>query len=134
MGVLISDGRWLALEVRPPAGSRGLGLRHTAAQVKAFRFRAQRSSWTTCGHYRADRQYLAALSPRRPRPGAGVRHTPRPTVGVRLLSILADCHQSECREASYIQGLLKARAESPAAARSVGADREAQGRQKEAPF
>jgi hypothetical protein len=36
-------------------------------------------------------------------------YTPRPTVGVRLLSILADCHQ-HAGEAAYIRGLLKARA------------------------
>jgi hypothetical protein len=53
------------------------------------------------------KQYLAALRPadleRELEPGPDP-----PTVGVRIVSIVADCHQ-HAGEASYIRGLLKAR-------------------------
>jgi hypothetical protein len=95
---------------RPP-DHEDSGYGHTAAQVKAFRSPSAR---VQLDYLKATTErtklYLATLSP------ADLDleldepwYTPRPTVGVRLLSILADCHQ-HAGEAAYIRGLLKARA------------------------
>jgi hypothetical protein len=85
------------------------GYGHTAAQVRAFR---SPSAKIQLDYLRAvterSKQYLATLTPADlDRELDEPWHTPRPTVGVRLLSIVADCHQ-HAGEASYIRGLLKA--------------------------
>jgi hypothetical protein len=101
---------------RPP-DHEDSGYGHTAAQVKAFR---SPSTKVQVDYLRATtertKRYLAGLSP-----GAldRVLYEPAPdpaTVGVRLLSILADCHQ-HAGEAAYIRGLLKARTSRARAAR-----------------
>ena len=95
---------------RPP-DHEDSGYGHTAAQVAAFRSPSAKVqldylSATT----ERTKEYLAALTPADlDRELDEAWYTPRPTVGVRLLSILADCHQ-HAGEASYIRGLLKARA------------------------
>jgi hypothetical protein len=92
------------------------GYGHTPRQVAAFR---SPSAKVQLDYLRATtertKQYLASLSPS---DLDRVLDEPGPdpaTVGVRLLSILADCHQ-HAGEAAYIQGLLKARAKAPRAA------------------
>ena len=106
------DG-WHAKFNRPPDHDDS-GYGHTAAQVRAFR---SPSAKVQLDYLRATtertKQYLASLTPTdldRPlEPG------PDPsTVGVRLLSIVADCHQ-HAGEASYIRGLIKARGRAAAA-------------------
>jgi hypothetical protein len=92
---------------RPP-DHEDSGYGHTAAQVRAFR---SPSAKVQLDYLRATtertKQYLASLTPADldralDEPG------PAPaTVGVRLLSILADCH-FHAGEASYISGLVKA--------------------------
>jgi hypothetical protein len=96
------------------------GYGHTPAQVKAFR---SPSAKVQLDYLKAaterTKEYLAGLAPTDldrtlDEPG------PDPaTVGVRLLSILADCHQ-HAGEAAYVRGLLKARAK---AARATSAKR-----------
>lgn len=93
-----------------PADHEDSGYGHTAAQVRAFR---SPSAKVQLDYLRAvterTKQYLARLSPADlDRELDEPWHTPRPTVGVRLLSILADCHQ-HAGEAAYIHGLLKGR-------------------------
>jgi hypothetical protein len=85
------------------------GYGHTAEQVRAFR---SPSAKVQLDYLRAvterTKEYLTALSPA---DLDRVLDEPGPdpaTVGVRLLSILADCHQ-HAGEASYIRGLLRAR-------------------------
>jgi hypothetical protein len=85
------------------------GYGHTAAQVRAFR---SPSAKVQLDYLRAaterTKDYLASLTPA---DLDRVLDEPGPdpaTVGVRLVSILADCHQ-HAGEASYIRGLLKAR-------------------------
>ena len=99
-----------------PADHDDSGYGHTPAQVEAFR---SPSAKVQLDYLRATtertKQYLASLRPAdldRPlEPG------PDPsTVAVRLVSIMADCHQ-HAGEAAYIGGLIKARdkaARSPA--------------------
>jgi hypothetical protein len=92
-----------------PADHEDSGYGHTAAQVRAFR---SPSAKVQLDYLRAvterTKEYLAALTPEAlDRELDEPWYTPRPTVGVRLLSILADCHQ-HAGEASYINGLLKA--------------------------
>jgi DinB superfamily len=91
------------------------GYGHTAAQVRAFR---SPSAKVQLEYLRATtkrtKRYLASLEPadlKRPlEPG------PDPsTVAIRLVSILADCHQ-HAGEAAYINGLLKARAKASGSA------------------
>jgi len=92
-----------------PADHEDSGYGHTAAQVRAFR---SPSAKVQVDYLRVvtkrTKHYLASLTPadldRELEPGPDP-----PTVGVRLLSILADCHQ-HAGEASYIRGLLKTRA------------------------
>jgi hypothetical protein len=100
---------------RPP-DHEDSGYGHTPRQVAAFR---SPSAKVQLDYLRATtertKQYLATLSPSDlDRELDEPWYTPRPTVGVRLLSILADCHQ-HAGEASYIRGLLKARAKAPRA-------------------
>jgi hypothetical protein len=58
------------------------------------------------------KQYLASLAPAElDRELDESWQQPRPTVAVRIVSILADCHQ-HAGEASYIRGLLEAKAKS----------------------
>jgi hypothetical protein len=94
---------------RPP-DHEDSGYGHTAAQVRAFR---SPSTKLQLDYLRATtertKQYLASLTPA---DLDRVLDEPGPdpaTVGVRLLSILADCHQ-HAGEAAYINGLVKARA------------------------
>jgi hypothetical protein len=102
------DG-WHAKFDRPPDhDDHGYG--HTAAQVRAFR---SPSSKVQLDYLRATtdrtKRYLASLKPAElDRALDESWYTPRPTVAVRLVSILADCHH-HAGEASYIRGLLKAR-------------------------
>jgi hypothetical protein len=104
---------------RPP-DHEDSGYGHTPAQVRAFRSPPAK---TQLDYLRAvtarTKQYLAGLaSGDLDRELDESWYTPRPTVGVRIVSILADCHQ-HAGEASYIRGLLKAgrRAAGPAARR-----------------
>ena len=103
------DG-WHAKFDRPPVhDDHGYG--RTAAQVRAFR---SPSAKVQLDYLRATtdraKQYLASAEPRPiDRELDESWYTPRPTVGVRIVSILADCHQ-HAGEAAYIRGLLKARA------------------------
>ena len=103
------DG-WHAKFNRPPDHDDS-GYGHTAAQVRAFR---SPSAKVQLDYLRATtdrtKQYLASLSPADlDRELDESWYTPRPTVGVRIVSIVADCHQ-HAGEAAYIRGLLKARA------------------------
>ena len=89
------------------------GYGHTPEQVRAFR---SPSAKVQLAYLRAvtDRtnRYLASLTPAeldRELDESG--QDPPPTVAVRIVSIVADCHQ-HAGEASYIRGLLKARARS----------------------
>jgi DinB superfamily len=94
-----------------PADHEDSGYGHTVAQVRAFR---SPSAKVQLDYLRTvtdrTKQYLATLTPADlDRELDEPWYTPRPTVGVRLLSIVADCHH-HAGEASYIRGLLKARA------------------------
>jgi hypothetical protein len=100
---------------RPP-DHEDSGYGHTARQVAAFR---SPSAKVQLDYLRAaterTKQYLARLSPS---DLDRVLDEPGPdpaTVGVRLLSILADCHQ-HAGEAAYIRGLIRARGKAPRAA------------------
>jgi DinB superfamily len=96
-----------------PADHDDSGYGHTPEQVRAFR---SPSANVQLDYLRAvtarTKHYLASLTPAdldRPLDEPG----PDPaTVGVRLVSIVADCHQ-HAGEASYIRGLLKARGRRP---------------------
>lgn len=86
------------------------GYGHTAQQVRAF---ASPSARVQLDYLRAvtarTLEYLASLAPRDLAQELDEPWSqPRPTVAVRIVSILADCHQ-HAGEASYIRGLLKAR-------------------------
>ena len=103
------DG-WHARFNRPPDHDDS-GYGHTAEQVRAFR---SPSAKVQLDYLRATtdrtKQYLASLRPADlDRELDESWYTPRPTVGVRILSIVADCHQ-HAGEAAYIRGLLKSRA------------------------
>jgi hypothetical protein len=102
------DG-WHAKFNRPP-DHEDSGYGHTPAQVSAFR---SPSAKVQLDYLRATtertKQYLTSLTPDDlDRELDESWYTPRPTVGVRLLSIVADCHQ-HAGEAAYIRGLIKAR-------------------------
>jgi hypothetical protein len=103
----VRDG-WHRKFDRPP-DHEDSGYGHTAAQVRAFRSPSARVQLdylrvTT----KRTKRYLATLSPSDlDRELDEPWQTPRPTVGVRLVSILTDCHW-HAGEASYIKGLLKA--------------------------
>ena len=108
------DG-WHAKFNRPPDHDDS-GYGHTAAQVKAFR---SPSAKVQLDYLRAvterTKQYLASITtteldrPLEPGPDPS-------TVAVRIVSIVTDCHL-HAGEASYINGLIKARDK---AARSGG--------------
>jgi hypothetical protein len=121
---------------RPP-DHEDSGYGHTPAQVKAFR---SPSAKVQLDYLRAvterTKEYVLTLSPADlDRELDEPWYTPRPTVGVRLLSIVADCHQ-HAGEASYIRGLLKARERaarpSRPARRARAARRKAPGRKRRA--
>jgi hypothetical protein len=87
------------------------GYGHTAAEVRAFR---SPSAKVQLDYLRAvterTKHYLASLSPADlDRELDEPWQKPPPTVGVRIVSIVADCHH-HAGEASYIRGLLKAKA------------------------
>ena len=100
---------WCRRFKRPPDPD-DTGYGHTAEQVRGFR----------SPRARIQLDYLRAVVNRSKRYLASLRPTdlgrkldepwsrPRPTVAVRVVSILADCHH-HAGEASYIRGLLKAR-------------------------
>jgi DinB superfamily len=91
------------------------GYGHTPAQVRAFRSPSARVQLDYLdATTKQTKRYLASLKPAdldRPiEPGSDPS-----TVAIRLLSILADCHQ-HAGEAAYINGLLKAQARAGASA------------------
>jgi hypothetical protein len=93
-----------------PADPDDTGYGHTPEQVRAFK---SPSVTIQLGYLRAvierTKQYLASLTPADlDRELDEPWQKPLPTVGVRIVSILADCHQ-HAGEASYIRGLLKAK-------------------------
>jgi len=93
-----------------PADPDDTGYGHTSEQVRVFRSPSAR---TQLDYLRASvertKQYLASLTPSDlDRELDEPWFQPLPTVGVRIVSILADCHQ-HAGEASYIRGLLKAK-------------------------
>jgi hypothetical protein len=101
--------RWHA-KFKRPADPDDTGYGHTPAEVRAFRSPSARiqSDYLRPAVERAKR-YLMTLGP-----GDLARvldepwQRPRPTVGVRIVSVVADCHH-HAGEASYIRGLLKNR-------------------------
>ena len=104
------DG-WHAKFDRPPDHDDS-GYGHTPEQVRAFR---SPSAKVQLDYLRAvteqTKQYLASLSSADLDRELDESSQDPPTVGVRIVSIVADCHQ-HAGEASYIRGLLKARAKS----------------------
>jgi DinB family protein len=105
------DG-WHAKFGRPPDHDDS-GYGHTPEQVRAFR---SPSAKVQLDYLRAvtdrTKKYLASLSPTDlDRELDESWQTPPPTVAVRIVSIVTDCHE-HAGEASYIRGLLKARAKS----------------------
>lgn len=96
-----------------PADSEDTGYGDTAARVRAFR---SPSGKVQLEYLRATvartQAYLAALDPADLDRELDEPYRPRPTVAVRILSILVDCHQ-HAGEASYIRGLLRARGRRP---------------------
>jgi hypothetical protein len=105
-----SDG-WHQKFNRPPDHDDS-GYGHTPEQVRAFR---SPSAKVQLDYLRAvtDRtnRYLASLTPAELDRELDESRQDPPTVAVRIVSIVADCHQ-HAGEASYIRGLLKARARS----------------------
>ncbi len=94
-----------------PADPDDTGYGHTAEQVRAFKSPSVKAQ---LDYLRAvvgrTKQYLASLTPSDlDRELNEPWQQPLPTVGVRIVSVLADCHQ-HAGEASYIRGLLKAKA------------------------
>jgi hypothetical protein len=97
------------------------GYGHTAEQVRAFR---SPSAKVQLDYLRAvtdrTKRYVASLTPAElDRELDESWQDSPPTVAVRIVSIVADCHQ-HAGEASYIRGLLKARARSAPAATRAG--------------
>lgn len=107
------------------------GYGHTPGQVRAFK---SPSVKVQLDYLRATvertKQYLASVgSDDLDRELDEPWYQPRPTVGVRIVSILADCHH-HAGEASYIRGLLRAegkRSKPPGRARA-GASARGRGR------
>jgi hypothetical protein len=92
-----------------PADPDDTGYGHTAAQVRAFRSPSVKVQLDYLRVTVARTQaYLAGLTPADLDRELDEPYRPRPTVAVRILSILADCHQ-HAGEASYIRGLIMAR-------------------------
>ena len=111
-----------------PADPDDSGYGHTPEQVRAF---ASPSVRTQLEYARAvlgrTKAYLASLNPADlDRELDEPWYRPLPTVGVRIVSVLADCHY-HAGEASYIRGLLKARA---TRSKSSGRKRRVSGRKK----
>ena len=122
--------RWHARFGRP-ADPEDSGYRHTAAQVRAFR---SPSAKTQLDYLQATvvrtKQYLAGLAPAElDRELDEAWQQPPPTVAVRLVSILTDCHL-HAGEASYLRGLLRARRKS---ARALVAKRTARPAARKSP-
>ena len=97
------------------------GYGHTAEQVRAFR---SPSAKVQLDYLRAvtdrTKRYVASLTPAElDRELDESWQDSPPTVAVRIVSIVADCHQ-HAGEAAYIRGLLKARARSAAPATRAG--------------
>ncbi len=93
-----------------PADPDDTGYGHTPEQVRAFKSPSVR---VQLEYLRAvvgrTKQYLASLTPSDlDRELDEPWQQPRPTVGVRIASVLVDVHQ-HAGEASYIRGLLKAK-------------------------
>ncbi len=91
------------------ADAEDTGYGHTAAQVRAF---TSPSVAVQLDYLRATaertKRYLASLGPADlDRKLDEPWQRPRPTVGVRIVSVLTDCHW-HAGEASYIRGLLGA--------------------------
>ncbi len=104
----IKDG-WYK-RFKRPADPEDTGYGHTPQQVRAFKSPSVR---VQLDYLRAvverTKQYLASLTPSDlDRELDEPWYKPLPTVGVRIVSVLADCHQ-HAGEASYIRGLLKAK-------------------------
>ena len=99
-----------------PADHDDSGYGHTAEQVRAFR---SPSAKVQLDYLRAvtgrTKHYLASLTPADLDRALDEPGPDPPTVGVRLVSIVTDCHL-HAGEASYIRGLLKARDPSTRAA------------------
>jgi hypothetical protein len=113
--VWVRDG-WHRKFNRPPDHDDS-GYGHTPAQVRAFRSPSAKVQLDYLHATTArTKRYLASLTPADlPRP---IEPGPDPsTVAIRLVSILADCHQ-HAGEAAYINGLLKAQAKAGRSARS----------------
>lgn len=109
--------RWHARFGRPADGD-DTGYGHTPEEVRAFRSPSGR---VQLAYLRAvvarTKGYLATLTPEAlDRELDEPWYRPPPTVAVRLVSILADCHQ-HAGEASYIRGLRLAARRAPATGR-----------------
>jgi hypothetical protein len=94
---------------RRPADPDDSGYGHTPEQVRAFESPSVKTQLDYLDAVvQRTKRYLAALSPSAlDRKLEEPWFKPLPTVGVRIVSILADCHQ-HAGQASYIRGLLKA--------------------------
>ncbi|MFQ5801424.1 MAG: DinB family protein [Candidatus Methylomirabilales bacterium] len=108
----IRDG-WHKKFKRPPDPD-DTGYGHTPAEVRAFKSSSAR---VQLDYLRAvvkrTKQYLASLTPADlDRELNEPWYKPLPTMGIRIVSVLADCHQ-HAGEASYIRGLLKAKGKRP---------------------
>ena len=104
----IRDGWHAKFKRAPDPDDTGYG--HTAAQVRAFRSPSARIQLEYLRPVvERTKQYLASLGPADlDRELDEPWQRPRPTVGVRIVSVLTDCHW-HAGEASYIRGLLKRR-------------------------
>lgn len=98
-----------ARKFKRPADPDDTGYGHTPRQVSAFRSPSVRTQLDYLRVVvRRTKRYLASLSPADlDRKLDEPWFRPRPTVGVRLVSVLADCHQ-HAGEASYLRGWLEA--------------------------
>jgi hypothetical protein len=100
-------GKWYAKFNRPP-DARDSGFGDTAEEVAAFR---SPDTEVLLGYIKdsteASKRYIRSLSSGDLDRVLGGHWNPPPTVGVRLVSILADIHQ-HTGEASYIRGLREA--------------------------
>ena len=117
------DG-WHAKFGRPPDHDDS-GYGHTPEQVRAFR---SPSAKVQLDYLRAvtdrTKQYLVSLSSADLDRELDESSPDPPTVGVRIVSIVTDCHL-HAGEASYIRGLLKARVKAARSRRARPAGRKA---------